>query len=243
MIRKSGSKVLPGLMLFLGIAAFMLRKALYGVAVDARGLLIRNSFPAIALTVLTGAALLVAVLAAWRQKDAVWGETGNLLGAVGNVAAGAGILVTVLTGAPLMGGYPADAWRLLGLAAPVCFGLAGIARMFGKKPFFLLHVVACLFFLVHIVLHYQQWSSNPQLQDYVFAMLGAMALMFFGFYTAAQEADCGNGPVKLGMGLTAVYLCLAELAGSTCPVLYLGGVLWVLAELIGMKSVFPDEEK
>ena len=51
---------------------------------------------------------------------------------------------------------------------------------------------SCLFFLVHIVTRYQLWSANPQMQDYVFALLGAMALMFFGFYEASQAADCGN---------------------------------------------------
>lgn len=234
MKRNSGSGMLPVWMLFWGTAALALRKALYATAVDARGLLLRNHPLEIALLVLTAGVLIRIALTARKQKEASCYEeidTASLPAAMGNVAAGAGILVTVLTAQPGMGSYLESAWRLLGMAAPVCFLLAGLARMLGKKPFFLLHVVVCLFFVVHIVSRYQLWSGHPQMQDYVFSLLGAMALMFFGFYTAALEADCGSRRMALGMGLAAIYLCLAELARSSCPWLYLGGIVWALTDL------------
>ena len=156
------------------------------------------------------------------------------------MAAGAGILITVLTTAPGMGGYLESAWRCFGLAAPVCQLLAGIAKALGKKPFFLLHVVVCLFFMLHIVTRYQSWSGHPQMQDYIFALLGAMALLFYGFYTAALEAGCGNFRMMLGMGLAAIYLCMAELARSSCPAMYLGGIAWVLLDLCSMK--YPEKK-
>ena len=234
MKRNAGSGLLPVLMLILGAAAFALRLGLYGVAVDVKGLLLRGHPLEWGLIALTGAAMLLAVLAAWKQEKSGSAATGfgNLVAAVGNVAAGAGILVTVLTGESIQAGYLALAWQYLGLIAPGCLLLAGITRALGKRPFFLLYVAACLFFLVHIVTRYQLWSANPQLQDYVFALLGAMALMFFGFYEASQEAGCGDSRMKLGMGLAAIYLCCAELARSSCPALYLGGILWVLTELV-----------
>lgn len=235
MNRESGSGKLPVGMLVLGIAAFVLRNMLYGVAVDFTGLLPRSHPLELALTVLSGLALAAAVLAAWKQKKSGCEEvhTADIPAAVGNLAAGAGILVTVLTAGPVPGGYLENVWHGLGVAAPVCLLLAALARAQGKKPLFLLYAAVCLFFLMHIVTRYQLWSSNPQLQDYVFALLGAMGLMFFGFYTAAREAGCGNPPVRLGMGLASVYLCLVELAQSACPALYLGGLVWVLTELAG----------
>ena len=238
MKRNAGSVLLPVLMLVLGLAAFALRTGLYAVAVDVKGLLLRGHPLEIALTALTAAAILLVALAAWKQEKSGTAATGlgNLVAAVGNVAAGAGILVTVLTGEYIQSGYLSLAWQYLGLIAPVCLLVAGLTRALGKRPFFLLYVAACLFFLVHIVTRYQLWSANPQMQDYVFALLGAMALMFFGFYEASQEAGCGNSRMKLGMGLAAVYLCLAELARSSCPALYLGGILWVLTELVTAKK-------
>ena len=242
MKRNTGSALLPVLMLILGAAAFALRSALYAVAVDVKGLLLRGHPLEIGLTALTVAAMLLAALVAWKEEKSGFDAKplGNCLAALGNAAAGAGILVTVLTAESLAAGYLADTWQILGYAAPACLLLAGITRMLGKRPFFLLYVAACLFFLVHIVTRYQLWSANPQMQDYVFALLAAMALMFFGFYEASQEAGCGNSRMKLGMGLAAIYLCLAELARSSCPALYLGGILWVLTELV---TVQKREEK
>lgn len=246
MKRISAGKRFPAAIICWGILALVLRWQLYRTAVDAKNLLIRNHPLSIALTVLT-VGVLIRILLSVRKLDGACCyedyDSASFAGAFGSVAAGAGILVTVLTGSPMTGSYLENLWHILGLAAPVCFVLAGIARALGKKPFFLLHVVVCLFFLVHIVTRYQLWSGNPQMQDYVFALLGAMALMLFGFYTGAMEADCGNPRLKLGMGLAAIYLCTAELARSACPVLYLGGILWVLTDLGSIRYASEDEKK
>lgn len=244
MKRDTGSAKLSGMMLLLGIGAMVLRKLLYLMAVDVKGLLVRNHPLEIALAALTAAALTVLVLAVRKQKGSenfADCYTADLPAAFGNVAAGAGIALTVLTTDPGMGGYLESAWRILGLAAPVCMCVAGIARMWGRKPFFLLHVAVCLFFVVHIVTRYQLWSGNPHMQDYVFALLGAMTLMFFGFYTSAMEADCGSRRMSVGMGLAAIYLCCAELSRSDCPWLYLGGILWVLTDLCSLQANPADQ--
>lgn len=240
MRRNSGSAKLSVLMLILGIAALVLRRTLYTVAVDVKGLLVPKHPLELALAVLTAATLAVIVLAVRNLKGSGIYEDyhfGSLPGAIGNAAAGAGILITVLTTASGIGGYLESIWRFLGLAAPACLLLAGIARILGKKPFFLLHVVVCLFFVLHIVTRYQIWSGHPQMQDYIFSLLGAMVLMFFCFYTAAMEAGCGSRRMMVGMGLAAIYLCMAELARSSCPALYLGGILWVLSELCSMQKL------
>ena len=239
MNRNSGSHRLPVMMLIWGIAALVLRKTLYATAVDIKGLLARYQPLEIALTVLT-VGVLIRILMSVRKLEASGGHgdvfASGIFSAMGSVAAGAGILVTVWNTAPAMGSYLELAWRYLGLVAPMCLLLAGISRALGKRPFFLLHVVVCLYFLLHIVNHYQLWSSQPQMQDYIFSLLGVMALMFFSFYTAALEADCGNDRMLLGMGLSAIYLCCAELARSSCPWLYLGGLVWVLTDLCSMRK-------
>ena len=232
MKRNAGSKVLP--VLILGLAAFALRTGLYAVAVDAKGLLIRNHPLELALSALTGLTLLLAALFAWKQKEPDSREAGfggNMLAALGTVALGIGILVTVLLEGPVLSSNLVKVWWILGMAAPACLMLNAMVRLLGKRPLFLPLVAVCLFFLVHIVTRYQLWSANPQMQDYFYALLGAMALMFFGFYEASQAADCGNHRLRLGMGLAAIYLCLAELARAACPALYLGGILWVLTQL------------
>ena len=58
-----------------------------------------------------------------------------------------------------------------------------------------------------------------------------MALMFFGFYTAAFAVGSGSRRMLLGMGLAAVYLCAVSLSSGAYSFLYLGGIVWVLTNL------------
>ncbi len=230
----------------LGLAALVLRRQLYLTAVDEKGLLLRMHPMGIALLALTAAVLIVIYLTVRKQEDfQSWEEgcSGGLLMALGHAAMAAGILTTALTGAPRAAGYLGIVWKWLGLASPVCLLAAAFAGVCRRKPFFLLHVVPCLFFVVHIVSHYQSWSGNPQMQDYVFSLLGAMALMFFGFYTAAMEAGCGSRRMLMGMGLAAVYLCLAELAGSVYPLLYLSGAIWAWTGLCSFRTAQTGEKE
>ena len=218
-----------------GLGALILRRQLYITAVDEKGLLLRMHPLSFVLMGLTAAVL---VLILWSVRKTTGAEdpcTTGAAAALGHTAMALGILATVLPGVPTAGTL-SIAWRWLGLAAPLCLLAAGAAAATGKKPFFLLHVLPCLFFLVHIVNQNQSWSSNPQVQDYLFALLGAAALMFFCFYTAAAEAGCGNRQLRLSMALAAVYLCLAELANSTCPALYFAGAIWTRTELLRLRA-------
>ncbi len=225
----------------LGLAALVLRWQSYRTAVDEKGLLQRMHPLSLALLALTAAVLLLIFFLARRQEESVSFEERNprgVLSALGHAVMAGSVLSTVLAGSPWTIGYLAIAWRWLGFAASLCLVLAGTDRLQGRKSSFLLHVVPCLFLVVHIVCHYQTWSGNPQMLDYVFALLGAMALMFFGFYTAAMEAGCGSRRMLLGMGLAAIYLCLAEMANSAYPRLYLAGIFWVMTDLHALKM--PD---
>ena len=243
---KSGSRKLPWMLLVFGIAALAMRWGLYATAVDVKGLLLRNQPLSPVLTVLTIGVLVRIALAVRKMETSSCYEdhySASLIGGIGHVAAGAGILVTVLTGRTLMGGYVETVWRILGMAAPVCLLAAGVARVLGRRPFFLLYVAVCLFLALHTVTRYQFWSGNPQMQDYLFSLLGLLALVFFTYSLAAWDAACGSLRLTMGTGLAAIYLCTAELAGSSGYALYLGGILWVLAELCSMKHGAAHKEK
>ena len=225
---------LPIAVLALSAASYGLRKALYMTAVDAKNLLIAGHPLEIALwaVVLCGAGLIVAAV---RKLDGsnVYEENFGP-GIPGGIAyflmayvVGKLVLLNDFAGTDRIAGM----LRVLGAVTAPGLVWGGVSRIRGKKPFFLIHGALSVFLLLYLISWYQLWSGNPQLQDYVFSLLGAMALMFFGFYNAAREAGCGNYPMQLAMGLAAVYFCLGELARSSSPALYLGGLLWVLTEI------------
>ena len=228
------SRLLAFVVLLFGLLAMTLRRILYQTAVDEKGLLLSFTFPEVALLVLTSIVLVFLLLMLRGDKitscykDLHWSR---LPAALGHTAAAGGMVMTLQWGSYAAYGTLTSVWNVLGYASAACLVLAGILRLLGKKPFFLLHVVPCLFFMVHLLIHCRYWSSIPQMQEYLFALLGALALMLFSYYTAAMEADCGNSCMLWGTALAAVYFCLAELAWSAYPELYLGGMFWALTGL------------
>ncbi len=239
MYQRTNTKPLPLLAAAMGFVGMGLRWALYAFCMDEKSLLPVNHPVEIALWILTAAALaLIAVLSWKRDGSSSYADnfTASPLAAVGTIAAGIGILLTVLLNAPLLNNRLGVAWKLLGLLSFPCLLAAGYKRYQGKQPFFVLPIIPCLFLVMHIINHYQRWSGNPQLQDYVFTLFGTMALMFFCFYTTAFAVDSGRRRMYLGMGSAAVYLCLVSLPEGNCLYLYAGGIFWVLCELWSLRT-------
>lgn len=242
--RRKGNS-LPIAMLLFGIIAMLLRRRLYLTAVDAKGLLLRGSSLEVMLLALTAAVAGIVILSLKKDRGSERYEdnySASIPGALGHIAAATGIFLLVRRTIPGMVGYLGLLWQILGHAAPVCLVLAGVLRIFGRKPFFLFHVIPSLFLLVHVVNCYQLWSSNPQLQDYLFALLATVSLALFAHHTAAFEAGLGNRKMVLGAGMAAVYLCLAELGWTDHPELYFGGMFWALTGTCKVSPI-PAEEK
>lgn len=237
------SKLLPVIAFCLGLIGLLLQRMLYAFGVDEKGLLPASHPLTLVLWALTASAAALIVAAVWRLKGSnryTDNFSASVPAAVGHALAAAGILLTVLFNEPRMAGILGKIWKVLGFVSVPCLALAGFARLRGKRPFFLLHMAACLFLVFHIVNHYQAWSGNPQLQDYVFTMFGTMTLMFFGFYTTAFDVGSGRRRMQLGMGLISIYLCTVSLLDSGYPFLYLGGIAWALT---GLCTLEPMESR
>ncbi len=239
--RRDG-KHLPGRMLALGFLGLVLRQGLYMQATDEKGLLISGHPLAIVLWLLTAATAAYLVLSVWKldgAREYEWNFMPSLAAAIGQCLAAAGFLATALLGGPVLPGFLGQGWKLLGILSGPCLAAAAFCRCRGKKPYFLLHLVPCLFLVLHIINHYQTWSNKPQLMDYAFSLFGAVALSLFAFYTAAYGADIQRRRMQIGTGLAAVYFSLVSLVPGDYPLLYLGGVAWALT---GLATLTPKPQ-
>lgn len=228
------TKFLPIFAVGMGIGGMILRWALYAFCLDEKRLLPQNHPLEWLLWAVTAAVLGLILAAAWKLDGSERYEDNfspSAAAALGHILAAVGILLTTVLNQPVMDNYLGKIWKVLGILSGVCLSAAAYCRMRGKRPFFLLHMIPCLFLLFHIIDHYQQWSGTPQLLDYVFTLFGTIALMFFGFYTAAFDVGSGRRRMHLGMGLAAVYLCLVNLPQTEYLFLYVGGIAWVLSDL------------
>ena len=195
--------------LALGVVGLILRKALYTVAVDSRGLLVRPHPLELALWVLTLAAAGLALTAEHVRRPARPGvqAEGCVLGAVGMLLA----CQELETGFPLL-------LVLLKIAAPLsacALALAGWRCWKGKKPLPWLWAVVCLVLVVRLVAAYQTWSREPQMMDYLFSLLASLCMAAFAYQQAAWELGMPKAfPWRLRFGLLAGYFGLVAGAGK-----------------------------
>ena len=228
----------------MGLAALVLRRMLYHSAVDARGLLIRYHPLEILLWVLT-LALVALVLLGLRQVRNVRGYSRNYpapkLNALGSGVMALGLALTAVTGRSA--GTLSGLDFLLGLAAAAAMGAVTVCRLRRTKPYFLLHGLVCLFCAFHLIGRYRAWCADPQLQDYVFSLFAAVALMLFCYHQAAFDGGCGQRRQQLTTGLLAVFFCLAALSKTENPTLYFSGAIWTLTNLSTLRGPETDRSQ
>ncbi len=225
------SKNLPILALVLGAVGFVLRMGLYLTALDSKNLLLRWHPLEIALWLVTAAAFALMFLG--TRKTCESEPRPSVAAALGALAVALGIGVSVFLIGSDLGGTLGLVWKATGGLSVTAMILVAKARWQGKEPFFLLHGIVCIFFAIHMVGCYQGWSSNPQIQDYVFTLLSSVGLMLFAYQQTALDADTGNVRLQRLFGLLAAFCCLVALSGTEYPLLYLTGGIWTMTNLRG----------
>lgn len=214
--------------LLFGIAAAALREQLYRLALEDNGLL-RAGHPleyVLWALILCGAAAIL--VCARKQEDLEGTAPGtNLTSAVGAWLMAAGIALpgdAVVSSLPVLN----TVYLVVRWGAALSMLVAGISRLSGKRPFFGFHGVTCVFFAVHMVMRYQEWSRHPQLQDYVFALLGCICLALLAYYQTAADADTDKPRLRLTFGMLACFLCCAAIPCGEYRLLYLTGAVWAI---------------
>lgn len=228
------SKNLPLVVLGLGGIGFALRKALYAVAVDRKALLLSGHPLEILLWLVTAAVLALVIVGVRKRKGSPMYQDNfgsSRLASVGTVVAMAGIAQTLLLPGRDVAGTLGLVWKATGFASILALGAIAGFQIKGRKPFFLLYGIVCIFFAIHMVSCYQGWSSNPQIQDYVFTLFASVGLMLFSYQQTAFAADAGNAQLQTGIGLLTVFSCIVALSGTDNLLLYLAGAVWVLTNL------------
>lgn len=239
MKKTNKTESLPLLVLVLGGAAAAVRGLLYLTAVDDKGLLTRGHGLQWLLWILCAAAV-AAVLPVARLKGSNR-YTDNF--APGNAAAAgcfamaAGIVLTLLSGNAMTRTLLVQLWYISGVLSAAGLVWAGLSRWKGAQPFVLTFAVLCLFLALHMVSRYQPWSGNPQAQDWIFSLLGAVGLTLCAYGHSAFCADKGKRRSFLATGLLTVFACCAALPHTEYFWLYLGGGIWAYT---GLCRVTPE---
>lgn len=219
------------LLISLAAAGFALRYFVYRYAVDEKNLVVTFHPLVVALWVLTLAALGYALYCALGEE-----KLGNVplrfpaskAAFLGHGMLAAGMLCAVLLNAAPTAGLLGLLWKLFGILGGLGLLWAGAARLTGKQPFFGCYAFACLFALIHVIVHYQLWCSNPQLTDYGFDLLGTVALAFLTYHLSAFCAGLPGSRMLSLSDACLVFFYATAMANGAYPYLNLGGFLFGL---------------
>lgn len=222
---------LPLIAFLLGQLCQCLRRLLYRTAVDATGLLRTGTALEWSVYVLAALSMLL-FAAAVRKRGGVY-LPAPTTDALGQLAGALGIGWTVLWYPAEMSGVLGALWKLSGALAALCLLWMAFCTWQRRKPYFLTQLAPCLFWLVHMVDNYRGWSGQPQLQSYLFDLLGAMAMTLFAYYTAAFAVGMGKHRMQRFTALAAGFLGTAAAMPNhpKTQMLYLLCALWALTNL------------
>ncbi len=223
-------KLLPLAALVMGLACQIGRWTLYRTAVDATGLLTAGTpleWGSYALSVLA-IGLFAAAAGKLRETEV---SSSPILAGLGQLIGGLGLGWTALRYPGEMPGLLGILWKILGIVSALCLLWSALQTFQKKTPHFLTLLVPCLFWLTHLIDNYRGWSGQPQLQSYLFALLGTMAMTLFTYYTAAEVVGMGKPRLRVFAGLSAGYLCLAAMlpGPEKTQLLFFTSALWAIS--------------
>lgn len=236
---------LPLLVLALGAAAAAVRGLMYRTGVDAKGLLAQGQPLQWVLLILCAAGA-IAVLPVVKQKGSnryADNFRPGLLPALGSIVMAAGVIATLLAGNPMPRKMLVLLWYASGILAAAALILAAFSLKKGTVPFVLCYGVLCLFFALQMISRYQPWSGNPQAQDWVFSLLGAVGLTLCAYHRSAFCAEKGSRRTFLATALLTVFTCCAALPHTEYFAFYLCGGIWAFTGLCRVTAVPEDAVK
>ena len=217
-------KWLPWSVLGLGCVGGALRFLLYRVAMDEKGLLMTFHPVELILWLLAVATVVLAILFTGKDPQK---RRDDQLEALGQVMAAVGIAISAAGGFKTGAGVLELVHMIFGLAAAVLLCYGAILRWQSKAEPIFCAGVTCVFFALHLVCRYRGWSSQPQLQDYLFPLAGAILTMFFCYL----RCDSAKWKLRRVVGLIGTFCCIVAICKTQDPALYLGAGLWLITNL------------
>ncbi len=216
-----------------GVACMLLRLVMMIYGCDDKGLLVSGHISLIAIWAITAVFLLGLLLGVRRLGSK--GSYEQLFPA----SRLCGVIVVVSGAILLLGSIRSGSVpeMFAGIGAGFCVIYTGICRFSGIRPHFVFHFLICVFFIMKLIVHYQGWSADPQIQDYAFQMLACVLLMLAAFYRASADANIIYRERLVFTCLAACFMCVVSLSDLESPLYYGACGLWALGSMGWLEPV------
>jgi hypothetical protein len=126
---------------------------------------------------------------------------------------------------------------ILALVAGLCLLLSAVHRFLGRKPFFLINGLICVYLAIRLFNRCQLWSNEPQMGIVVFPFLASMALMLSAYHRVCFDVDLGKRYWSGFWSLMSVYFCVVAMLSFDQPLFYGLCALWQMADLCSLRPL------
>ncbi|MBO5892468.1 MAG: hypothetical protein J6Q30_07150 [Oscillospiraceae bacterium] len=225
---------LPWFVLVTGGIGIALRFWLLSAGVDTKGLL-KTGHPAgillWVLTAITAGVVIYGCLPLVEANKYGYNFPSTPISAIGEGFLALGILVVGILSLCRSSDTLSIIMAIAGFLSVPMLLLCAFYRWKGVKPLFLFHGFVCIFWVLRLISLYRDWSPDPQLQHYIFALLANIFVMLSYYQRTAFDAGSGNRRVHAITHLEAAFFCCLSIVGSRDWYLYVACVLWSITDL------------
>ena len=120
-----------------------------------------------------------------------------------------------------------------GIVTAVCWVVIALQRQQDMTPSALAFMIPALFYALHIVIEFRDWSRDPLILDYCFALLAGLCTMCATFHLGGFSLGRGKRRVSVFYCLCGVVFCAVAMMGESLAntVITGAGALWLLANV------------
>ena len=241
---KLKTTLLPLFTAAFGAVGLLFRFWVHSAGTDAEGLVI-TGHPAttVMMLLLAAMAVILAAVAIFMEKTPTAFKR-STAGAVGCYIGAAGLLITAFLELSSM---PAGREQmaladlagvlsvLFGFASVVVLILMGNRRKQGKPLNVWAYVVIVVFFVFHLLQQYQLWTRQPQINDYLFPLLGSVFLMLAVYHRACKDLGQSAEAQYLIFSQAALFCSMMSTTGQS-KLFYITMAAWTLLDSLPGKE-------
>lgn len=210
--------VLTALCAALGLICLCVRQWLLRSGTDEKSLLVPGHVGTLLSILLLAAALCVVFLALRQQQVYCFRNCATSIVSMVFFAIGYGTTAWKLIAHPSQ--TLSVITGILGILSALCTLCIAFALYRKSKLHPFVYCPPAVFLMFFLVCRYQQWSSEPELQRYLFQLLSVVSLMVSAYHRAALEADKKGARSYLLVSRAALFFCIAAIPGSIYGILY-----------------------
>ena len=224
--------ILPVVTLGAGALGLYLQMWLFATGVDKAGLLLKSHPSNTLLFVLTAIVMAVIVLYLSTVRDIPAYKylfPQSIPAAVGCMVAAAGVVASVISELIQNQDTISVIACILGALTALSLVSTGICRQKRKRPNYYLHFAITAYLMIHVVSQYRSWSSEPQLQNYIFQLLASVFLMLCCYYRTLLDNGVNNRRRYVFFNYCALFFCCLSLVSDQW-LFYASMGIWMFSE-------------